>query len=109
MPPQPEGFIPPVMWGDEDHVRSLFYSSGLDVSCEKRMAKVEFDSAEEWMKHMEEDLGPIVMAKAMLEPEGKWEAARADLAALEERSNEADDGSMRAQAEYLLTTIRVAE
>ena len=45
------------------------------------------------------------MAKAALEPQGKWEAARADLDALVERFNEADEGSMLARAEYLLTKV----
>ena len=45
------------------------------------------------------------MAKAALEPQGKWEAARADLFALGERYNEADDGTMQTRAEYLLTKV----
>jgi hypothetical protein len=93
----------------EDHVRELFSGSGLALRFEKRMAILEFESADGWMDYNEENLGPLVMAKAALEPQGKWEAVRADLAALQERSNEADDGSMRAGAEYLLTTIRVSE
>lgn len=105
MPPPPEGFVPPVMWGVEDHVRSLFSGSGLTVSCEKRMARMEFESAAGWMDYCEQNLGPIVMAKAALEPEGKWGPVRAELSALEESHNEADDGSMKAKAEYLLTTV----
>jgi hypothetical protein len=105
MPPPPEGFEPPALWGTEEHVRELFSAPGLEVGCEKRMAEFAWDSLEQWMEHCERNLGPIVMAKAALEPQGRWEAARADLLALEERYNEADDGSMRAQAEYLLTTV----
>jgi SAM-dependent methyltransferase len=108
MPPPPEGFVPPAMWGDEDHVRGLFSADGLEISFEKRMAKMEFESADRWFSHAEENLGPVVIAKALLEPEGKWEAARADLVDLQQSSNEADDGSMRAQAEYLLTKVTVA-
>jgi SAM-dependent methyltransferase len=105
MPPPPEGFVPPVMWGDEDHVRGLFSAAGLEVSCEKRMANLEFESAEGWIDYCEQNLGPIVMAKAALEPQGKWEPVRAELSALEQRYNEADDGTMRARAEYLLTKV----
>ncbi|HWO15387.1 MAG TPA: methyltransferase domain-containing protein [Solirubrobacterales bacterium] len=104
MPPPPEGFMPPAMWGTEDHVRELFSSSG-DVDCEKRMATIDFESSAQWMEHCERNLGPIVMAKAALEPQGKWEAARADLDALVQRFNEADDDSMLARAEYLLTKV----
>lgn len=105
MPPPPEGFEPPVLWGTEEHVRELFAAPGLEVSTEKRMMEFAWDSLDDWMNHCERNLGPIVMAKAALEPQGKWEAARADLIALEDRYNVADDGSMRARAEYLLTTV----
>jgi SAM-dependent methyltransferase len=108
MPPPPEGIVPPVMWGDQEHVRGLFSDPSLEVSCEKRMAGIETDSFDGFMSRMETDLGPIVVAKALLEPQGKWEAARADLLELEENYNEADDGSMLAQAEYLLTTVTVS-
>jgi SAM-dependent methyltransferase len=106
MPPPPEGFVPPAMWGDEDHVRGLF--SGLDVELEfeKRMAKLEFDSSQQWMDYTEANLGPVVIAKALLEPQGKWDAAQKALIELQEETNEADDGSLRTQGEYLLITIR---
>jgi len=107
MPPPPEGFVPPAMWGNEEHVRELFSGSNLEVGFEKRMADWEWDSIEDWLDYCEQKLGPIVVAKATLEPQGKWEAARDALAELERRYNEADDGSMRVRAEYLLTTISV--
>jgi ubiquinone/menaquinone biosynthesis C-methylase UbiE len=108
MPPPPEGFVPPALWGDEDHVRSLFTGHGLDLEVERRMATFEFESAEQWLQFSEENLGPIVVAKAMLEPQGRWEEVRADLRALQEETNEADDGSLRNRGEYLLTKITVA-
>jgi SAM-dependent methyltransferase len=105
LPPPPEGFVPPTMWGDEDHVRGLF--SGLDVELEfeKRMAQFEFDSSQQWMDYYEANLGPVVLAKALLEPQGKWEAAQAALIELQEETNEADDGSLRTRGEYLLIKI----
>lgn len=106
MPPPPEGFVPPAMWGTEAHVRDLFSGSGLEIGFEKRMADWEWDSLEDWLDYCEQKLGPIVVAKATLEPQGKWEAARDALAELEQRYNEADDGSMRVRAEYLLTTVK---
>ena len=105
LPPPPEGFTPPAMWGTEEHMRNLFSDSGLSVSCEKLMAEVDWESLESWIDHCERNLGPIVMAKAALEPQGKWDAVRADLFALGERYNEADDGTMQTRAEYLLTKV----
>ena len=72
------------------------------------MATFEFDSLQQWLEYTEKNLGPVVIAKAVLEPEGKWEAAQAQLVELQQSSNEADDGSLRNQGEYLLTTITVA-
>jgi hypothetical protein len=108
MPAPPEGIVPPAMWGDEAHIHEIFDAPGVEISCEKRMARIEFDSHDDWMEHLEQDLGPIVIAKAVLEPQGKWEAARADLEQLEESFNQADGGSFRADAEYLLTVVTVS-
>jgi 8-oxo-dGTP pyrophosphatase MutT (NUDIX family) len=49
----------------------------------------------------------VVVAKAILESQGKWEVAQAALRELQEETNEAKDGSLRNQGEYLLTTISV--
>ena len=107
MPPPPEGLDPPAMWGDESHIREIFDSPGVEITCEKRMTRIEYESHDDWMEHLEANLGPIVVAKAMLEPQGKWEAARADLAELEEGYNQAEDGTFRADAEYLLTKVTI--
>jgi hypothetical protein len=47
-----------------------------------------------------------VITKATLEPQGRWEPARADLASLYEEVNEATDGMLRSEGEYLLTVAR---
>src|SRR5262249_9592201 len=48
MPPPPEGFQPPVMWGTEDHVRGLFEGSGAELSFEPRTVTFEGASVEAW-------------------------------------------------------------
>ncbi len=108
MPPPPEGFRPPILWGVEDVVRELFAGAS-EVTCELRPARdsVRAPSVDAWIDYTEQVLGPTVMAKAALEPQGGWAAARADLAALYERHNEADDGSLLAHPTYLLTVVRV--
>lgn len=105
MPPPPADFVPPAMWGDEDHVRGLFADADVELGFEKRMAIFEFDSPQQWLEESEANLGPVVIAKAVLEPQGKWEAVRNGLVELQESSNEAEDGSLRNRGEYLLTTI----
>ncbi len=104
MPPPPEGFKPPALWGMEDHMRDLFSAAG-DVRFELETMTMEGESIEAWMATDERYLGPIVTAKAALEPEGKWEALRGDLVSLYADVNEARDGSFRAQAEFLMTVV----
>jgi SAM-dependent methyltransferase len=109
-PPPPPGFQPPILWGSEDHVRTLF-ARAADIRCERRTAPngVHAESVEEWVDYLEATLGPIVLAKRALEPEGRWAPARADLVALFERFNEAGDSGLHAEPEYLLTVVRKGE
>jgi SAM-dependent methyltransferase len=107
MPTPPPELVPPVMWGDEDHVRSLFADSGVELAFERHMASFEHESAEGWFEYNERVLGPMVMAKSFLEPQGRWEELRAELVQLYIDGNEADDGTFRASAEYLLSVARL--
>lgn len=111
MPPPPEGFRPPILWGLEDVVRELFADADADeVRCELRPARdsVRAPSVDAWLDYTERVLGPTILAKRALEPQGRWAAARADLAALYERHNEAGDGSLLAHPAYLLTVARAS-
>jgi SAM-dependent methyltransferase len=107
MPPPPTELKPPVAWGEETHVRALFADSGAEVTCERASVEFAAESARAWYESDEDALPPAVMAKAALEPQGRYEALRRDMIALYEEVNEADDGSFRARAEYLLTLVRV--
>jgi SAM-dependent methyltransferase len=107
MPPMPPELKPPVMWGEEEHVRSLFAASGADVTCERRTVAFAGESAAALFADDERMLGPAVMAKAALEPQGRYEQLREEMLKLYDSFNEADDGSFRAQAEYLLTLVRL--
>ena len=79
MPAPPPELKPPAMWGDEQHIRSLFEPLGVDVQFERGAVDFEDESVEGWLAYGEEKLGPMVMARAALEPQGKWDALRADL------------------------------
>ena len=77
MPPPPPGSMPPVMWGAEEHVRGLFADSGAELSFERRTVTFEGESPESWVDYNERILGPAVMAKAALEPQGRYDELRA--------------------------------
>lgn len=48
------------------------------------------------------------MAKAALEPQGRWEEVRDEMRAIYDEANEATGGAVRVKAEYLLTTVTVS-
>ncbi len=101
-PPPPEGFQPPVLWGNEDHVRGLFEGTGVNLDIERTNVEFTADSTQTFFEEMERDLPPIAASKALLEPDGKWDALRADLLDLFKTSNTAGDGTFSAPQEYLL-------
>jgi SAM-dependent methyltransferase len=107
MPPPPPELRPPLLWGVEDHMSSLFDGTGAELSFERLTVDFEHASPESWVEYYERVLGPVIMAKAALTPQGRWEELRADLVALYGDANQATDGSFRAPAEYLLTVARM--
>jgi SAM-dependent methyltransferase len=107
MPAPPPEMKPPVMWGNAEHVSGLFEGAGVELSFEVRNVGFAGDSAQQWLEDDERMLGPSVMAKAALEPQGRYEDLRRDLLELYEQLNEADDGSFRVQAEYLVTVAQL--
>lgn len=106
MPPPPPGVAtgPPIMWGAEDHVRSLFDGSGIDLDFTENAVEYRYPDVEEGVEFFSKNFGPMVMARAALEPQGKWDAMVADLRSLYDRHNEADDGSLLMHNQYLRTT-----
>ncbi|MGO9488579.1 MAG: class I SAM-dependent methyltransferase [Solirubrobacteraceae bacterium] len=106
MPPPPEGFQPPVMWGEEQHVRELLADSGAELSFELRSVTFAGDSPEAWLERDELILGPAVMAKAAVEAQGRYGELRAEMIGMYSQSNQAADGSFSAPAEYLVTVAR---
>jgi SAM-dependent methyltransferase len=108
MPPPPEGFQPPILWGVEDHARQLFDGTGVELEFEESAVDFVADSADDFLALYEAKLPPMVAAKAALVPEGKWDALRADVERLYETQNTADDGSFRAPGEYLVIKGRKA-
>jgi SAM-dependent methyltransferase len=103
MPPPPPELRSPTMWGNEDHVRGLFAPTGAELTFERRNATFSDDSIESWLTYNERVLGPTILAKQALEPQGRWEQLRGELADLYANADEADDGSFRFSAEYLLS------
>jgi ubiquinone/menaquinone biosynthesis C-methylase UbiE len=107
MPAPPPELSSPLMWGTEDHVSSLFEPSAAELTFERRTVAFTHDSPESWVQYNERVLGPTIMAKAALEPQGRWEELKGEIVELYRNANEAEDGSFRVQAEYLLTVAQL--
>jgi len=107
LPPPPEGFQPPILWGLEDHVRGLFAASGATVTCTPERVPFAGDSVEAWIGEEEQRLGPLILAREALEPEGRWEEVRAKLVEQTAAANQATDGSLLLEPEYLLSVIEL--
>jgi hypothetical protein len=107
MPPTPPELKPPVTWGEEQHVRSLFAGTGAELSFERQTVTFTHDSPESWVEYNERVLGPTIMAKAALEPQGRYDELRAELIGMYSAANEAQDGSFRADGEYLVALARL--
>jgi len=99
LPPPPPIAESPLLWGDEQHVRGLFAGTGVELEFERAFSEfAEFGSIDEEVAFTVERFGPLIMARRMLEPQGRWEALLADLRRTVE--------TRRGPAEYLLTTGR---
>ena len=64
------------------------------------------ESVEHYVTTLELHLGPLIAARAALEAAGRWPEMQASLRGLYAASNRATDGTMRVDADYLLTTAR---
>ncbi|MDQ3728517.1 MAG: class I SAM-dependent methyltransferase [Actinomycetota bacterium] len=101
MPPPPEGFQPPPMWGSEEHVRSLMEPHGVEPRFERRLNEFREESLDAYSERFENNFGPMVMARQAL-GDG-WPALQEELEAFFESENEAEDGSVLIRGEYLQT------
>jgi SAM-dependent methyltransferase len=105
MPPPPEGFKPPPLWGTEDRVRELLEPHGIELSFSNEVVPFEFADKDDLLELQETSFGPLVTARAVLGDDG-WPALRDDLRKLFDDVNERTDGSYSANMEYLQTIGR---
>jgi hypothetical protein len=102
MPAPPAFASPPPLWGDETHVRAVFAGTGVEVEFARGHNPWRFPSAEHYVTFMETKYGPILKARERLTADGTWDDCRAEIVAMAERRNEAADGGLLMQAEYLV-------
>jgi ubiquinone/menaquinone biosynthesis C-methylase UbiE len=104
MPAPPPGFQPPVLWGVEQHVAELFAGTGVELEFEREQAEMRFRDVDDAVGFYETRFGPVLMAKALLEPQGRWPELRDALTALFAES--ARDDGVVFTPEYLVAVGR---
>jgi SAM-dependent methyltransferase len=92
-------------WGVEETVRERFGGLASSVDCQERELVHEGESPEAFSEELNRGAPPMVAAKQVLSPE-QYDAMLADNLELVRRFNEAEDGSVRVRARYLLTVAR---
>jgi 2-polyprenyl-6-hydroxyphenyl methylase/3-demethylubiquinone-9 3-methyltransferase len=111
MPPPPPGATPPLAWGVEDHVRTLFGDGVSELTFARHIQPVEhFATPEELISYYKENFGPTIMAYKSLagdqERTAELDAALLDFAA---RMNLAGpDEAARFEFEYVVVVARRA-
>lgn len=97
LPTAPEYVDPPLAWGSEDTVRSLF--EGIELSFSREMGMIHHPSVAEGVDCYATQFGPVVLAREALG--SRWAALRQDLVELFERNN-TSGSSLVLPAEYLV-------
>ena len=79
LPPLPPPAEPPLLWGKETHVRELF---GERINLAFSVARIALEPDKDRDEMVELFLSifpPLVTARALLTPQGRWAAAEADI------------------------------
>lgn len=108
VPPAPAFASSPPLWGDERHVRDLFADTGASIAVERGVNAFHFPSVEEYATFFEERYGPTLRTKALLTEQGRWDECAAEVDALYRRLNQATDGTLHVEAEYLVAVVERA-
>jgi ubiquinone/menaquinone biosynthesis C-methylase UbiE len=102
--PPPSGVKSPALWGTKARLDELFGKSAAAIVAEPRDFVFRYRSAEHFMDFFKTYYGPMLKAFAALDA-AKQKALHADMIALIDRMNEADDGTMVVPSEYLEVVI----
>ena len=104
LPPPPPFAASPLLWGSEDHIRELFAGTGLTLEFTRNVVEFRFDSPEQEVAHYESKFGPLLKARELLEPQGRWEALHEAFTDYARAHHDPSVGESRSFGEYLLVT-----
>jgi ubiquinone/menaquinone biosynthesis C-methylase UbiE len=102
--PPPAGLRSPLQWGTEERLRDLFGDAIDQISLVKRHYVFRDRSPEAFIAYWRRYYGPTLKAYETVGEDGR-EALEADILALIDQFNQADDGTMVVPNEYLEAVI----
>jgi SAM-dependent methyltransferase len=102
--PPPAGVKPPSLWGTEARLRELFDGRAAAIAATPKRFMFRYRSPEHWLETFRTFYGPMEKAFAALDASSKASLA-ADLIAVANRFNGADDGTLVAPGDYLEVVI----
>jgi SAM-dependent methyltransferase len=103
MPPPPDFASPPILWGTEGHVREMFAAAATGFEFERHTNMIEWESVEGFADFFLARFGPLVTARDRLGE--RFADLRAEVVAVWEERNEADDSRFVLPQEYLLALV----
>ncbi len=106
LPPPPAWARPPVSWGDPEHARALFAPLDIDVELAVETVSFRFESSASEIAEFTSRFGPLVTARAALEPQGRWDALVRDLVAFTDDVSAPHADGYGYDAEYQVITAR---
>lgn len=102
-PPPPPGSQPPVLWGDEEHLRALFGGRVSFHTMRREVLEITaFERARDYGSHFTSYYGPSIAVRANAEREGRAAEFDDALAGFCEKWNRGTVERARFEKEYLL-------
>jgi SAM-dependent methyltransferase len=107
-PPPPSGSQPPVLWGSEDYVRTLFGDRVARLELTRRSYVERADDAAAYVRLFQDTFGPLIAIRASLagDPARLAELDAALMAAVVGWNQGRRDGRLEIPYEYLLIVAR---
>jgi SAM-dependent methyltransferase len=105
MPAAPNGAQPPSAWGSRDHIAEVFGVLGARPLLTREMVPFRFPSVEHAVKSYAEHFGPFVVARTILEPEGRWAAFLDAFEKLIRRFARSAGGGTEIESEYFVIAV----
>ena len=102
LPSPPPGAGVPPQWGDVSHIEEMFGAAGARVAVTRKAIEFQFASVEAMVDSYANEFGVFVVARGLLEPQGRWDEFIGEFTELVHRFNRADDGAVRIASDFLL-------